>query len=131
MLMIATIDPILRQGLQRTLEERGEAFLVLEEGANIVQSVLEQNPSLVILDLYLTNPSGIEILRQLRTAGFPGKVVVLGGQSVQTLAPEACRLGASQIVGRPFNPNQILGALRVASGSLDHDPVHSGANYRP
>ncbi|MGE0474656.1 MAG: response regulator [Nitrospirales bacterium] len=121
--MIATIDPALRQSLRRTLEERGESFLVLEEGANIVQSVLKQNPSLVILDLYLTNPSGIEILRRLRTLGFPGKVVVLGGQSVQTLAPEACRLGAFQIVGRPFNPNQILCAARVASGALDHDPV--------
>ncbi len=123
MLMLATIDPVLRQGLQRTLEERGESFLVLEEGADIVRAVFKQNPSLLILDLYLTNPSGIEILRQLRTLGFPGKVVVLGGQSVQTLAPEACRLGAFQIVGRPFNPNQILCAARVASGALDQDPV--------
>lgn len=123
MLMIATIDPVLIRGLRRILEERGESFLILKEGANIVQSVIKQNPSLLILDLYLTNPSGIEILRQLRILGFPGKVVVLGGQSVQTLAPEACRLGAFQIVGRPFNPNQILCAARVASGALDHDPV--------
>jgi hypothetical protein len=28
-------------------------------------------------------------------------------------------LGATQIVGRPFNANQVLGAVRVASGDLD------------
>ena len=83
---------------------------------------LRHYPSVVIVDLYLTHPSGIEILRQLRTEGYSGKVVVLGGQSVQTLAPEATRLGALQIVGRPFNASQVLGAVRVANGTLDDDP---------
>lgn len=122
MIMIATIDPILRRGLKRNLEEKEESFLVLEEGSNIVESVLEHRPSLVILDLFLSNPSGLEILRKLRARGFAGKIVVLGGHSVQTLASEACRLGAFQIVGRPFNPSQVLGAARVASGVLDQDP---------
>jgi DNA-binding response OmpR family regulator len=125
MIMIATIDPILRRGLQSNLEAKGETFLILEEGSDIVESVLAHQPSLVILDLYLTKPSGLEILRKLRARGFPGKIVVLGGPSVQTLAPEAFRLGACQIVGRPFNPNQVLGAVRVARGTLDDDPPDS------
>ncbi|MEO6203075.1 MAG: response regulator [Nitrospirota bacterium] len=119
MLLIATIDPILRKNLQQTLTEKGDPFLLLDEGENIVESVLRHNPSLVVVDLYLTHPSGLEILRQLRENGFSGKVVVLGGQSNQSLAPEASHLGAVQIIGRPFNANQVLGAVRVASGDLD------------
>ena len=118
MLLIATIDPILRKNLQQTLTERGDPFLLLDEGENIIESVLCHNPSLVVVDLYLTQPSGLEILRQLREKGFSGKVVVLGGQSNQSLAPEASQLGAIQIIGRPFNANQVLGAVRVASGDL-------------
>jgi two-component system response regulator YesN len=121
MLLIATIDPILRKNLEKTLTEKGDPFLLLEEGEDIIESVFRHNPSLVVLDLYLTQPSGLEILRQLREKGFSGKVVVLGGQSTQTLVPEASRLGAIQIVGRPFNANQVLGAVRVASGDLDQD----------
>jgi len=119
MLLIATIDPILRKNLQKTLTEKGDPFLLLSEGEDIIEAVFRHNPSLVVVDLYLTQPSGLEILRQLRQKGFSGKIVVLGGQSGQNLAPEASRLGALQIIGRPFNANQILGAVRVASGDLD------------
>jgi ActR/RegA family two-component response regulator len=121
MLLIATIDPILRENLQQTLTKKGDSFLTLEEGEDIIGAVLRHKPSMVVLDLYLTHPSGLEILRQLRENGFSGKVVVLGGQSDQSMAPEASRLGAVQIVGRPFNANQVLGAVRVASGDLDQD----------
>lgn len=119
MLLIATIDPILRKSLQQTLTEKGDPFLLLDEEEDIIEAVLRHNPSLVVMDLYLTHPSGLEILRQLRERGFSGKVVVLGGQCTQTLTPEACRLGAVQIIGRPFNASQVMGAVRVASGDLD------------
>jgi two-component system response regulator YesN len=122
MLLIATIDPILQSNLRETMTKKGDPFLLLEEGENIVDSVFRHQPSLVILDLYLTHPSGIEILQQLRTEGYSGKVVVLGGQSTQSLASEATRLGALQIVGRPFDANQVLGAVRVAKETLDDDP---------
>lgn len=119
MLLIATIDTDLRKNLQKTLIDKGEPFLLLKEGEDIIQSVLLHHPSLVVLDLYLTHPSGLEILRRLRENGFSGKVVVLGGQCTQTLTPEACRLGAVQIIGRPFNASQVMGAVRVAGGGLD------------
>ena len=122
MLLIATIDPILRSHLQHRLTEKGDPFLLLEEGENIVDSVFCHRPSLVILDLYLTHPSGLAILRQLRAEGYAGKVVMLGGQSTQSLTQEATRLGALQIMGRPFSANQVLGAVRVAKGTLDVDP---------
>lgn len=126
MLLIATVDPILRSQLKDTLTKKGDPFLALEEGENIVEAVLRHQPSMVILDLYLSHPSGLDILRQLRAEGYAGKVVVLGGQSTQSLTQEATRLGALQIVGRPFNASQVLGAVRVAHGTLDDDPELSG-----
>jgi ActR/RegA family two-component response regulator len=119
MLLVATIDPLLRKNLWETLTEKGDPFLLLGERQNIIEAVFRHNPSLVVLDLFLTQPSGLETLRQLREQGYSGKVVVLGGLSCQNLVPEASRLGALQIIGRPFNANQVLGAVRVASGDLD------------
>jgi len=122
MLLIATIDPILRSHLEETFTKNGDPFLALEEGEDMVEAVLCHQPSMVILDLFLSHPSGIDILRQLRAEGYTGKVVVLGGPSTQSLVPEATRLGAIQIMGRPFNVSQVLGAVRVAKGTLDDDP---------
>jgi len=126
MLLVATVDPNLQSQLKQTLTKKGEPFLLLEEGENIANSVFHQHPSLVILDLYLAHPSGLAILRQIRAEGYSGKVVALGGQSAQSLAPEATRLGALQIVGRPFSANQVLGAVRVAKETLDDDPDSLG-----
>jgi two-component system response regulator (stage 0 sporulation protein A) len=122
MLLIATIDPILRSHLEEDLTKKGDPFIVLEEGEDIVEAVFRHQPSMVILDLFLSHPSGLGILRQLRAEGYGGKVVVLGGPSTQSLVPEATRLGAIQIMGRPFNASQVLGAVRIAKGTLDDDP---------
>lgn len=117
MLAIATIDSSLRESLASSFRKNSIDFLVLREKEDIVKTVLQRHPSLVILDLYLSHPSGLEVLRQLRSGGFSGKVVVLGGPSTQTLASEASRLGAVQIVGRPFSTHQVLGAVRIAEAS--------------
>ncbi len=122
MLLIAAVDPILQSQLQRTLTETGDPFLLLKEGDNIVDSVFCYRPSLVILDLYLTHPSGLAILRQLRAEGYSGKVVALGGPSTQTLTTEVTHLGVLQIIGRPFSANQVLGAVRAAHEMLKNDP---------
>lgn len=113
MLLIATIDPILRSHLHQALMGKKEKFLLLEEGENIIEAVFYHHPSVVILDLYMSHPSGLDIFRQLRSKGYTGNVVVLGGQSTQTLSQEAMRLGTLQIVGRPFNAKQILGVAGV------------------
>ncbi len=122
MLLIATIDPILRTHLQEDLTQKNDSFLVLPEGEDIVEAVFRHQPSIVILDLFLSHPSGIGILRQLREEGYQGKVVVLGGPSTQSLVPEVTRLGALQILGRPFNANQVLAAVRVAKETFKGDP---------
>ena len=122
MLLVATIDPILRHNLQEALTQQRDSFLILEDGEDIVEAVLRHQPSLVILDFLLSHPSGLISLRRLRTIGFSGKVIVLGGPSTQSFVAEATRLGTLQIIGRPFNANQILGAARVAQRALDDNP---------
>ncbi len=130
MVVVATIDAALQHTLERIWVRREEPIQCLAEGEPIVDVILEQNPSLVILDLFLANPSGLEILRQIRAGGYVGQVVLLGGSSVQSLAPEAWRLGAIQVVGRPFHVNQILGALRVAREGRELDLAFQGHSER-
>ncbi len=128
MLVVATMDTILRCHLEEPLTQKGIPFLVLKERADIVEAILCHQPFMVILDFFLSHPSGLTILRQFRAREFSGRVVVLGGSSTQSLVPEATRVGALQIVGRPFNASQALGAVRVAKGTLDDDSELFEAN---
>ncbi len=113
MLLIATVDPVLQRHLQQALIKKSEPFLLIQEGEDIVDATFHHQPSLIILDLYWSKPSGLHIFQQLRSSGYSGKVLVLGGPSAQPLASEALRLGALQIVGGPFTASQVLEAAHV------------------
>ncbi|GJL62708.1 MAG: hypothetical protein NPIRA04_13620 [Nitrospirales bacterium] len=58
-------------------------------------------PLVVLLDMYVSHPSGLEVLRELRAHGFKGKVVLLGGSSMSSVISQAHHLKVDQVVGGP------------------------------
>ena len=113
----------LRKKLVQYFKSHGQQVRAARHGKEVLTLINDVNPIMILLDLYLTEPSGLEVLRQLRSQGHEEKVIVLAGDSMRTLSSEAFQLGALQINGRPFSLNQVIGAMRVASGELDQDPV--------
>ena len=47
--------------------------------------LLLQRPELLILDLAMANVDGIEVIRQLAAANFPGRIVIISGHSLGML----------------------------------------------
>lgn len=118
-LVVATPDTVFRGQLKQWLLEHGETCLEAESGEEVFAHVRRAKPELVIVDLYLQQPEGLDVVRRLRAQGYRGKIILLGGQTVESLTPEAFRLGALQIPGRPLQMEKVIGALRVARGELD------------
>ena len=120
--VIGIHEPRLRKKLVQYFKTHGQQVRAARNGKEVLTQSNVVDPIMILLDLYLTGPNGLEALRQLRAQGHKEKVIVLAGDSVRTLSSEAFRLGALQIIGRPFSLNQIIGAMRVASGELDEEP---------
>lgn len=118
-IVVATPDAPFRSQLRQWLLDHGETCLEAESGEEVFSHVRRAQPELIVLDLYLQQPEGLDVLRELRTEGYTGKIILLGGQTVESLTPEAFRLGALQIHGRPLEMEKVIGALRVAWGELD------------
>ena len=108
--------------MKKVLAEKGEFCVQAETGGEALNQVNQTHPDVILLDLYLKEPGGLEILRRLRAQGYGGKVIVLAGPSIQTMVSEAFHLGALQIIGRPLDVTHVLGAIRVATGDLDMEP---------
>ena len=125
MLLVATQEERFRKDLTRVVTEQGGQCVEAENGEDALTQVDQCRPDMILLDLYLTKPCGLEVLRRLRAEGYQGKVVVLGGHSVQTMTSEAFRFGASQIVGRPLDIHHAMSALRVAKGKENSDLIDS------
>lgn len=98
------------------LRERGYAVSLSCQGTEALKRVAQTCPSLVLLDLYLQDPNGLEILHQLRRQGFEGKVIALAGISVSTEIPKVYHLGVEQVLGGPLSFGQLESAIRSAIG---------------
>ncbi|GJL68507.1 MAG: hypothetical protein NPIRA06_11420 [Nitrospirales bacterium] len=89
----------------------------------------EQQPLVMLLDMYVSNPSGLDILQQLRTQGYKGKVVLLGGRSIAFSISEAFRFGVDQVVGGPqwIDEPINLGQIETAIQTVLHSAIEARA----
>lgn len=112
MILIVTHEVELGENLTRWLEERHYQSTFLQEGDQALQMVNQASPALIVVDVYLQNPSGMEFLGRLRETGYKGKVILLSGLSESTKVPHALHLGVDQVLGRPLSVGQVGEAIR-------------------
>ncbi len=110
-LMIVDDDAIVRRSLGRYLRSRGFETLEAEDGRDAVERYSRFAPGLCILDLMMPRQGGIDTLRELRSMGFEGPVIVLTALQDIESAVEATRLGATEYLTKPFDPQAVVDAV--------------------
>ena len=116
MIFLVTHEVEFAKQMGRLLEAQGYPVKLAFEGSDVPTLVTQENSQLIIVNLYVQNPSGVEVLRQLRAQGYAGKIIVLGGYSASTEIRQALLLGIDQILGQPVSYSQLDAAVRVAIG---------------
>jgi len=89
----------------------------------------EQQPLVMLLDMYISNPTGLEGLQQLRTQGYEGKVILLGGSSISSSISQAFRFGVEQVVGglQWIDDRTNLGQVETAIQNALHAAISARA----
>jgi response regulator of citrate/malate metabolism len=127
--MIRTLivdDDAMTASIHRSYVERVPAFEVVAEahtGKAALEAVQELRPDLVLLDIYLPDISGLEVLRRLREPGAPhvDVVAVTAAKDVETLRT-AIHGGVIHYLVKPFffdTLRERLEAYAALRGRLD------------
>jgi DNA-binding response OmpR family regulator len=116
MILLVTHEIEFAKQMGRLLEAQGYPVTLAFEGSDVPTLMTQENLQLIIVNLYVQNPSGLEVLRQLRAQGYAGKIIVLGGYSASTEIRQALLLGIDQILGQPVSYSQLDAAVHVAIG---------------
>lgn len=120
-IVIADDHAILRESLTSLLESQPD-FKVVGAAANgeeALRLVREHTPQVLVLDLFMPESDGFEVLRTLERAGNRVASVVLTGSDSRSDYVQVVRLGARGLVLKADDPQKLFDAIRaVAEGDL-------------
>ncbi|GJD58491.1 response regulator transcription factor [Methylobacterium dankookense] len=115
MMRIILIDdhPVVREGYRRLLE-RQPGLSVVAEGESAAEAYRlykAHAPDLVILDLSLPGPSGIEAIRHIRQRDGAAQILVFSMRTGAAIVRQAFAAGARGYVSKASPPRELLAAV--------------------
>ena len=112
-LVLIEDDEVFAQVLSRSLKLKGinvSVFQSVEQAKNNHQKI---KPDYIVLDLFLDDDSGLNILPELRLHHPHSKILILTGYASIATTVQAIKLGADNYLPKPANATQILQALEA------------------
>ena len=120
-IVIADDHAVLRESLAALLQSQPD-FDVIGAAANgeeALRLVQDHKPQVLVLDFFMPESDGFEVLRTLERAGSRVASVVLTGSESRDDYVQVVRLGARGLVLKADNPQKLFAAIRaVADGEL-------------
>jgi two-component system response regulator (stage 0 sporulation protein F) len=106
--LVADDDLSIRQLLYDTLSKAGYRVFTTHGGREAVELVKEEKPDLVLLDFKMSDISGIEVLKEIRSFDKKTKIIMLTGMGTQELEREARLLGAGGFLRKNLGVDVIV-----------------------
>ena len=100
--------------LEAFLDDEASSIRAETQSRRAEEAIAEFDPDLVLLDLRMPAPDGMEVLRRIRsvrqTAGFL-PVIVITGDDDPAIRNSALVVGADDFLGKPLDRQEVV--LRV------------------
>ncbi len=115
--LIADDEPHIRLLLEQTLEDledEGLEIFIAENGVEALESIKENKPDMVFLDVMMPKMNGFEVCSEVKNnLKIPDIYIVLltaKGQEIDKL--KGMESGADMYMTKPFNPDDIVKKVR-------------------
>ncbi|RJQ39993.1 MAG: sigma-54-dependent Fis family transcriptional regulator [Nitrospiraceae bacterium] len=108
-ILIADDDTSIQFFLGELLRKEGFAFDLAGTGTDALSCLRNNTYSLVLLDEKMPNMSGIEVLRHIKSEGYPMPVIMITAYGSKELAMRAIRDGAYDFFTKPVD----IGTVRT------------------
>ncbi len=112
-ILIVDDERDLRELLASVLEDYYDVAQAAS-GASLRQSLSQDPPDVVLLDVKLPDADGLDLLPQIKKSWPETEVIVLSGHGTVTMAVEAGRRGAYNFLTKPFENEKLLADVKCA-----------------
>jgi two-component system response regulator RegA len=117
-LLLVDDDAPLRRSMARALERRDFQVLAAEGVAEARALAREHRPEFAVLDMRLTEGSGLDLVRTLRELRPEIRVVIVTGYGNIATAVAAIKAGAVDYLAKPVDADDVVSALLKSGQGL-------------
>jgi len=112
--LVVDDEPMVRETLGQVLTEEGYVVDLAVDGETALERVHAARPDAILLDLMMPGMNGRQFLQALREEPAYEAVPVLIMTAVHGLEVNLAMIGASEVVEKPFNVDELLNKVALA-----------------
>ncbi|PLY06127.1 MAG: Fis family transcriptional regulator [Desulfuromonas sp.] len=116
-ILIVDDEKSICQSLEGILSDEGFNTAFAESGERCLEIINEEDPDLILLDIWMPGIDGLETLKQIKNLRSHQLVIMMSGHGTIETAVKATRLGAFDFIEKPLSLEKVLlsiqNALRV------------------
>ena len=126
--MVVDDHPMWRDAVARDLAEAGfDVVATAASGTEAITRAGATRPDVVVLDLNIPAPNGVEVTASLMSSAEPPRVLVLSASGEQLDVLEAVKAGATGYMVKSASRQELVAAVRqVAAGDTVFTPGLAG-----
>ena len=104
----------IRSSLRGILEDEGFAVTTTDTGETGLEILKTENIDLVLLDIWLPQMSGLDVLAKIKTSEENSQVVMISGHGSIATAVKATKLGAFDFLEKPLSLEKVVLTIKNA-----------------
>ncbi len=114
LVLVVDDEQSIRQVLTDILHDEGYEVMSAEDGLEAMALLKTHPVDLVLLDVWLPNKGGIDVLREIKAEYVSVQVVIISGHGNIDLAVKAVKLGAYDFIEKPLSLDRVLTVVKNA-----------------
>src|SRR5262245_45599493 len=118
-ILVVDDEEQIRQTLRGVLADEGFEVLEAAGGRRAIALLRHSVPRLAIVDVWMPEVDGIELVERMRTQAPGVPIIVISGHGTIETAVRVIRLGAFDFLEKPFQLDALLGVVGRALGDRD------------
>ncbi|MGE5664462.1 MAG: sigma-54-dependent transcriptional regulator [Deltaproteobacteria bacterium] len=108
LILLVDDDPIFTQFTQNLLTEKGMKVVTAFNKAEGLDLFERHHPSCAILDIFLPDGSGVDLIKPMRAGGANTPIIMVSGQSEVDEVVRAMKDGANDYIKKPFRGEELI-----------------------
>jgi DNA-binding NtrC family response regulator len=112
-------EPIVCERLKPALEKLGFYVESYTESQKVVDRVMEEHFDVLVTDLKMQKPDGLEVMEFVRQHSPSTRVIIITGFATVETATETMKSGAADFIAKPFRIRDLCDLIVKLTGNAE------------